>query len=62
MVKIAIKNTSARRLNVVIPPGLVASSGAGQAGLGGGAAGGGALQNMGLWRLRNAPAASASSV
>jgi hypothetical protein len=56
MVKVAIKNTSTRRLNVVIPPGLVAASGAGQAGLGGGAAGGGgALQNMGLGAPGNAP-------
>ena len=42
-----IKNTSAERLNVVLPPGLVASSAVGQAG-GGGGGGGGGFQSMGL--------------
>jgi hypothetical protein len=44
-VKFQIKNTSPRRLNVVIPPGLVAAASAGQAA---GGAGGGGFQSMGL--------------
>lgn len=44
-VKFTLQNQSNRRLNVVIPPGLVASSSTGQ-GLGGG--GGGGFQSMGL--------------
>ncbi len=47
-VKISLKNTSARRLNVVIPPGLVASSAAAQGGRGGGA-----FQSMGLGSITN---------
>src|SRR5262245_42935121 len=39
-VRLSIHNTSAKRLNVVLPPGLVASSAAGQRG--------GGLQSMGL--------------
>ena len=47
-VKVAIKNTSEKRLNVVLPPGLVAASALGQ----GGRAGGG-FQNMGLGAAGN---------
>ena len=50
-----IKNTSAKRLNIVLPPGLVAASAAGQAPPGGGGAGG--LQSMGLGAAGNAPGA-----
>jgi hypothetical protein len=46
-VKITLKNTSARRLKVVIPPGLVASSATGQGGRGGG------FQSMGLGSVSN---------
>jgi len=49
-VKIAIRNTSSKRLNVVLPPGLVASSAVGQ----GGRAGGG-FQSMGLGTPTNRP-------
>src|SRR5438270_11125535 len=56
-VRVSLKNTSARRLNVVLPPGLVASSSVGQgAGGGGGAPGGGAgggFQSMGLGAVTN---------
>ncbi len=52
LVKVAIKNTSKRRLNVVIPAGLVAASSTGQAG---GAGAGGGLQNMGLGAPGNRP-------
>lgn len=48
-VSMTIKNTSARRLNVVLPPGLVAASAVGQG------AGGGGLQNMGLGAPGNRP-------
>ncbi len=47
-VKMSVKNTSARRLKVVIPPGLVASSAAGQAG-------GRGFQSMGLGDVSNRP-------
>ena len=47
-VKLSLKNTTAKRLNVVIPPGLVASSAATQ-GRGGG------FQSMGLGAVRNHP-------
>ena len=50
-VRVSLKNTSARRLNVVLPPGLVASSAVGQAGRGGG--GGGGFQSMGLGAASN---------
>jgi hypothetical protein len=49
-VRVSLKNTSARRLNVVLPPGLVASSSVGQAGAGGG---GGGFQSMGLGAATN---------
>jgi hypothetical protein len=48
-VRLSIKNRSAKRLNVVVPPGLVASSAAGQGGRGGG------LQSMGLGMFSNRP-------
>ncbi len=45
-VRLAIHNTSKRRLNVIVPPGLVAASKVGQPAGGGGGRGG--LQSMGL--------------
>jgi hypothetical protein len=55
-VRMTLKNTSTRRLNVVLPPGLVAASATGQA-PGGGGGGGGGLQSMGLGAAGNAPGA-----
>jgi hypothetical protein len=56
-VRMTIRNTSARRLNVIIPPGLIAASKAGQ-GAGGGAGGrGGGLQSMGLGSVSNSEGA-----
>ncbi len=52
-VRISIQNTSKRRLNVVIPPGLVAANAVGQGAGGGGGAGRGGLQNMGLGSITN---------
>ncbi|WP_435010035.1 hypothetical protein P12x_001255 [Tundrisphaera lichenicola] len=49
-VRLSLKNNSARRLNIVLPPGLVASSSAGQAG---GPGGGGGFQSMGLGAATN---------
>lgn len=51
-IRVSIRNTSAKRLNVVLPPGLVAASAAGQ-GRGGGAGGG--FQSMGLGTPTNRP-------
>jgi hypothetical protein len=51
-VRVTLKNTSAKRLNVVLPPGLVASSATGQ-GPAGGAGGGGGFQSMGLGAATN---------
>lgn len=48
-VHLTVKNTSAKRLNVVLPAGLVASSAAAQGGRGGG------LQSMGLGSFSNRP-------
>lgn len=48
-VRIALRNTSSKRLNVVIPPGLVASSATGQPG------GRGGFQSMGLGTPTNHP-------
>ncbi len=48
-VKMTIKNTSGKRLKVVLPPGLVASSAAAQAG------GRGGFQSMGLGSVSNRP-------
>jgi hypothetical protein len=48
-VHLSIKNNAKRRLNVILPPGLVAASSVGQ-GPGGG---GGGLQNMGLGAIGN---------
>jgi hypothetical protein len=45
-VRVSIRNTSNKRLNVVLPPGLVAASAVGQGGRG--AAGGAGFQSMGL--------------
>ncbi len=50
-VKLSIHNRSKHRLNVIIPPGLVASSAVGQAG--GAGAGGGRLQSIGLGSVSN---------
>jgi len=49
-VHLTIRNSSARRLNVIIPPGLVASNQVGQAGAGGGRGG---MQSMGLGATTN---------
>ena len=49
-VRLSIRNRSSHRLNVVIPPGLVAASTVGQPG---GGAGGGRLQSMGLGSVSN---------
>ncbi len=57
-VRIALRNTSGKRLNVVLPPGLVASSAVGQGAAGGGApggGGGGGFQSMGLGAPSNKP-------
>jgi hypothetical protein len=51
-VRVSLKNTSGKRLNVVLPPGLVASSSVGQGGGAGGGAGGG-FQSMGLGSIGN---------
>ena len=48
-VRFAIRNRSAKRLNVVLPPGLVAASATGQARPGGG------FQSMGLGSVSNRP-------
>jgi hypothetical protein len=48
-VKMTLKNTSGKRLKVVLPPGLVASSATGQ--------GRGGFQNMGLGSVSNRPGA-----
>jgi hypothetical protein len=50
-VQVSIRNRSARRLNVIVPPGLVAASTTGQAGAGAG--GLGRLQSMGLGSAAN---------
>ncbi|MBV8231812.1 MAG: hypothetical protein JO329_17655 [Planctomycetaceae bacterium] len=50
-VRVAIRNTSVKRLNVVLPPGLVAASAIGQARPGGG------FQSMGLGSISNPPGA-----
>jgi hypothetical protein len=50
-VHLSIKNRSARRLNVIVPPGLVAASTVGQGGGGGGGRGG--MQSMGLGSAAN---------
>jgi len=47
-VRLSLQNTSEKRLNVVVPPGLVASSGLGQRG-------GGGFQSMGLGMINNRP-------
>ncbi len=53
-VRVVLRNTSANRLNVVLPPGLVASSATGQGGgAAGGAGGGGGFQSMGLGSATN---------
>ena len=51
-VDLSIRNRSTRRLNEIVPPGMVAASMAGQGGRGGGAGGGG-LQSMGLGSAAN---------
>ncbi len=50
-VRVSLRNTSSKRLHVVIPPGLVAASAAGQG------AGGGGFQSMGLGSASNRPGA-----
>jgi hypothetical protein len=54
-VRMTLKNTSAKRLNVVLPAGLVAANAAAQGGRGG--AGGGGFQSMGLGAATNRPGA-----
>jgi len=51
-VRLTIRNRSPRRLNVIVPPGLVASSTVGQAGAGAGGGRGG-FQSMGLGSVSN---------
>ncbi|HEX3450871.1 MAG TPA: hypothetical protein VHS97_21635, partial [Isosphaeraceae bacterium] len=51
-VHLSIKNRSARRLNVIVPPGLVAASTVGQGGAAGGGGRGG-MQSMGLGSAAN---------
>ena len=50
-VRMTFKNTSTKRLSIIIPPGLVASSVTGQAAGGGG----GGVQSMGLGSVSNRP-------
>jgi hypothetical protein len=50
-VHLSIRNRSTRRLNVIVPPGLVAASSVGQGGRGGGPGGG--MQSMGLGSAAN---------
>ncbi|MDR3636815.1 MAG: hypothetical protein P4L84_23625 [Isosphaeraceae bacterium] len=52
-VRMTLRNTSAKRLNVLLPPGLVASNFAAQAG----GRGGGGFQSMGLGTPTNRPGA-----
>lgn len=52
-VRMSLRNTSAKRLNVVLPPGLVAANAAAQAG----GRGGGGFQSMGLGTPTNRPGA-----
>ena len=54
-VRLVLRNNVKRRLNVVIPPGLVASSKVGQGRAGGGGAGG--MQSIGLGAVGNGPGA-----
>jgi len=53
-VRLTIRNTSSKRLNVVLPAGLVASAAAGQ-GRGPGGGPGGGFQSMGLGMFSNRP-------
>jgi hypothetical protein len=55
-VRMTLRNTTKRRLNVIVPPGLVASSKVGQPGAGGGGRGGG-MQSIGLGSVSNRPGA-----
>ena len=52
-VHLTLHNRSKRRLNVIIPPGLVAASAAGQGAGGGGGGRGGGFQSMGLGSIGN---------
>jgi hypothetical protein len=52
-VRVTLKNASSKRLNVVLPPGLVASSATAQGGAAGGAGGAGGFQSMGLGSTTN---------
>jgi len=52
-VHLTLHNRSTRRLNVVIPPGLVAASAVGQGAGAGGRGGGGGFQSMGLGSVAN---------
>jgi hypothetical protein len=52
-VRMTLRNTTGRRLNVVVPPGLVAASKLAQGGAGGRGGGGGGLQSIGLGSVTN---------
>jgi hypothetical protein len=52
-VHLSIQNRSQRRLNVIVPPGLVAAGKTGQGAGGGRGGGGGGLQSMGLGTVSN---------
>ncbi len=52
-VRMTLRNKSAKRLNVVLPPGLVASSSVGQGGAAAGGGAGGGFQSMGLGSVSN---------
>ena len=54
-VRLTIRNTSGKRLNVLIPPGLVAAAAASQGPAGRGGPGGGGFQSMGLGMFSNRP-------
>lgn len=53
-VRMTLRNTSKRRLNVIVPPGLVAASKVGQPGAAGGGRG---MQSIGLGSVSNRPGA-----
>lgn len=55
LVKMTLHNKSSKRLNVVVPPGMVAAAGVGQRGGGPGGGGAGGLQSMGLGAVTNRP-------
>jgi hypothetical protein len=52
-VRMTLRNTTKRRLNVIVPPGLVAASKVAQPGAGGGGGGGRGMQSIGLGAVGN---------